>query len=1007
MNRLYSPPAPMDPYRADAGDAGTPSPAPRPFPSGQPEQALFRVDLNRALQLHRRLAMGVALAGVALAVIYFLKLWPTYVAESTVYVQPASPKVMDMGGASRWPYDEGTYESYIQQQMISVTHDDVLAVALQKLGPGTWQGSNESDQAAIERLKHSINVSRVGSYQFSIAGHASNPDEAAQLANAVTAGYIESSTRAQKVGDSQRLTALRAERDRIQSSLTADRTEQAALNKQLGVASIGNTTPDHYDEDITQTRTQLVKARTDHDEAAAKFAAMNASRGGASTAIDAQADEIASADAGLASMKTSLNARRATLISQMANLTPNHPQYRQDAEELAKINTTIDSMTRDLRAKAAARIQEQLRTNLEQTAGVEAQLNGQLRQLVGAAGDATTKMQRASDLASDITRLQARYNTVDELLHNLMLEDAAPGSAFLTSAAVPPLHPAKSGVVRNTIVLAFGGLMLGLLAAIVAHKLDPRVYIASDVENVLGFVPMAQLPDFLEVSDEVAEEHLLRLATAIEYSRKQGDLRSCIFTGTGPGTGVTTVATRVREMLEAMGRTTVLVDALGTPSSAAGSGAQNGHSGAQNLLAAERGSRSSALLQKVAEETKAQEESLVITDTAPLLLSAETAYLARFVDCVIVVIESGVTTRDQLRDVATALQRLNVAAVGFVLNRVGLAKADPGFRHSVQAVERHLQSQSRSTSRKTVRSSASAAEPAPAANSYPQEAAARVEPQPAAPVAASAVAVSPVIRPTPAPAEPFRPSVAAGPQPPPQRVARPAPAAEPQQPLPAAAPHMPWWLADAQPQPSLPLPVPVPQPVRVREPEVASFQPVPPVAPRLATQPEVPPAQSWERVSSRRDTHEPAVPAERARPWDYEETPPGAASRLSGLRNLLFSLGLKNLNSTRESSGYEDEPLPQSQPDPEYAGYTRVYTAPPAPSAPTPVPVAPPRSSQVDTAPRLVTAAPEFLPPRPAAQTTGKYQTGDPDATSRRDRRDNYDEVEILPSWRGQYRKKN
>ena len=58
------------------------------------------------------------------------------------------------------------------------------------------------------------------------------------------------------------------------------------------------------------------------------------------------------ADAGLTSMKTSLNQRRAVLITQMANLTPNNPEYKQDAAELAKINGNLDSMMKDLRAKA-------------------------------------------------------------------------------------------------------------------------------------------------------------------------------------------------------------------------------------------------------------------------------------------------------------------------------------------------------------------------------------------------------------------------------------------------------------------------------------------------------------------------------------------------------------------------------------------------------------------------------------------------------------------------------
>jgi len=117
-------------------------------------------------------------------------------------------------------------------------------------------------------------------------------------------------------------------------------------------------------------------------------------------------------------------------------------------------------MMKDLRGKAAARIQEKLRTDLERTAGVESRLNGQLRQLASTAASATPKLQRASDLATDIARLRARFTTVDEQLHNLMLEDSAPGAVHLSVTAVPPLRPAVAGILKKALPLALGGLLL-------------------------------------------------------------------------------------------------------------------------------------------------------------------------------------------------------------------------------------------------------------------------------------------------------------------------------------------------------------------------------------------------------------------------------------------------------------------------------------------------------------------------------------------------------------------
>ena len=433
---------------ARSGYAGLAPSSARSTPAGNSVQAFFQLNVRRSLQMHWGLARTVAFAVAVLAVVYLLaqiivlKSWPVYLAESIVYVQPTPAKVLEpsQGGLPRWPYDSNTYETYIQQQMMNVSRDDVLAGALHRLVG--FQKPGESDQAAARRLVQMLLVTREGAaYQFSIGARAHDPQMAAQIANAVTASYIESASRDARSGDAQRLSMLGEEKDRIQNALAADRAEQGALNRQLGVASVGSAVPDHYDEDITQIHTELVKARAEHDAAEAKFAALDAGQGLSSAAIDAEADEMIASDAGLVSMKTALNTRRAVLISQMANLTPVSPQYKQDEEELTKIDNTLDAMVKDLRAKAAARIQLRLRTDLERTAGVEAQLNGQLRQLTGAAGGATQSCGGPTTWPSTLIVCKAAITPWTSKWRNLMLEESAPGSSYLSAAAMPPAHP--------------------------------------------------------------------------------------------------------------------------------------------------------------------------------------------------------------------------------------------------------------------------------------------------------------------------------------------------------------------------------------------------------------------------------------------------------------------------------------------------------------------------------------------------------------------------------------
>jgi uncharacterized protein involved in exopolysaccharide biosynthesis len=932
----------------------------RGFHSASAEPALFRIDLARSLQLHRRLAMAFALAGLTAALTYALCSWRIYTAQSLVYIQPTPTRVLEGAAPMHWPYnyDPATYDSYLQQQLLSMTREDVLAGAVQKLGPGGWQQSGESAQSAAARLKGAIEAARVGSsYQVAITAHASNPETAAALANAVANSYIENTAHEQKACDAERLTMLSDERDRVKKELDDDRAEQAALNAQLGVAGIGPMAPVHYDDDIAKIHEELVKARADHDEAAARLTAMNTGNGGAAPALDAQADQMIAADAGLASLKTSLLQRRAALVSQMANLTPNHPQYKQDAAELAQIDSSLDSATSELRAKAATRIEEQLHADLDRTSGLEARLNGQLAQMTRAAAGATPKLQRASDLANDIARLQNRYSTVDEQLQNLLLEDSAPGTAHLAAAAVAPLHPAVAGVMRNAIAILVFFVLLAVAAAVAAHKMDPRIYVASDVENLLGYAPMAQLPDFYEVPEEIAGEHLLRLAAGIEYAAKEPGVRNCVFTGAGPGVGTTTIVHRVKETLGSLGRPARVVSAA----------AAGGDATAAN---------STALLQTAGEKS---ENILVLADTAPLAVCAETEYLARFADCTIVVIDSGTTTRAQLRSTASRLQRLNVATVGFVLNRVGMAKADAAFRNSVREMGHHLRAQNRlpaqplrsrsvlaepawtgveeeeSNSTETTNTQiapppqaiAPAPAPLPAATGAVRFAAApQAQPEPQLPATGKDLdpisAQSPKLAPAPAQPEPPPLAVAADLEP----LATPLETQTLLETEPKAEEATPWWLTE-QTEPTEEL--------------LARLQ-----RPRMG---------SWDSAGKRAGTRKRA--AEKPRHAAPEKTTQAASSPLSGLRNLFVSYRLKELDVT------EDAP-PESGPAAPHAAEPQSHLAPAPETKP-----AHEEDATHKAAPRRVTAAPEILPPKPLEATL----------------RDEYEDVQTLPARRGQYKR--
>jgi len=927
----------------DSGETldGMHAPAPSGLHGIRDEQ-IIRLNLLRALQLHRRLALGCAMAGLLLAIAYAIVMWPVYTAKSQIYVQPVQSKVMSPGNDQNGSVNAAAYDAYLQQQVQSVSSPAVLTSTLRKLGPGVWRRDNESEQAAAERLGRAIDAARVGTgYEVLITARASDPLLAAKISNAVADSIAEKASGEGNAGDSQRITVLRNERDRIENELKQDYAEQDDLNEQLGMAAVGTVTPDLIDDQISKTRDELIKAQTEHDQAEAKFSAMKAGQSDTSAAMNAEADDLIATDAGLSSMKTSLNQRRAVLITQMANLTPQNPGYRLAADELAKINASLDAMMKDLRSSAAARIQQKLRTDLERTARVEDQLNGQLRELARTAAGATPKLQRVNDLATDIVRLRNRFSIVDEQLHNLMVEDSAPGAVHVSVAAMPPLHPSLGRILKGALPLALGGLLLGLLAAIVANKLDPLVYIGADIEQAIGFAPIAVLPDFDETSEGVAAEYLMRLAAAIDHAGgRKGDLQTCILTGTSHRTGVTTITERVKDALSAMGRPAVLLNAAGY------SGDDSPESEA-----------STALLKQVASRAELDEESLVLIDTAPLVLSAETEYLARSVNGALVVIQSGVTTRTQLLTAVNTLQRLEVSAVGFVLNKVSLAKADPAFRHALHDMEKHLRTQGVSSSMWPVRWHGFIDEPPRKPEYVVEENALPAQSEPTRETA-EAHASSTVYK-----APPELPSRS--------------------RPEPTKDAELPWWLLPPSSQ--------VKSEALAVVPEACAAEPVqtdyPESAPPRIQTPQLP-DWFWEGGTGGTGdfTHpatEPAAPT--------EQIPSDAELRLERLRGLFSNVGLANLHRSRGTLLGDEQQL---------APGTVTSPARLDPPVPGPIPAAPSveKAAEVVVTPQVV-AKPEILSPREFVPIKEqKRRSGAESSPGWHD-----DEIRILPAKRGQY----
>ena len=669
---------------------GLPSPAARTANQDSTPQPAFDVDAVGSVKRHPRLAAAVAAVVLVLVLAYGLSRKPTYQAESLTYIEPMASKVLNES-PTQDGYDSVRYDTYIQQQMQTALRPDILAKAIGKLPPFVWQFPGESIQSAVGRLQGALKVERVStSYQLSISISNPNPETAAAVVNAVTNTYLEQGRKDEHAVIDQRLQLLGEERQRIQQNLDEDRVEQASLGGALGLANPTGLVGNQYDTQIAGVQTQVATAREARDAAAAQLAALQGPGGGTnSPALAAAAEELINGDAGLNSMKGTINERKAVLNTQMAGLTTSNPIYRQDQAEIADLDRSLEAATAQLRERTERRLQDKMRADLQRTADIENRLNAQLKQQTATATSAAPKLQRATEIAADIERLNARYGVVDDAMRGLQLESNGPGSAHLSVAAAVPVSPEPSK--RKLILLmAFPLAMIaGIGAAVLARRLDPKIYSGPDVEKVLGFLPIGVMPARDEVSERVMEEYALRLAAGLQSAYRTSSAQSFVFTAASSTMEIGPLVRAIEGRLGALGFKALVKDA---------GSMLHGTNRPQNSQRGLMAQRSNALVRTIdgvrqgfaAEEIDKlkQKFDLLLIDAPPLLNSAETEYLVRCADATILIAESGVTLKSELFQSAVLLQQLNVAGVGAVLQELHLKDADASFRAAVAAVER-------------------------------------------------------------------------------------------------------------------------------------------------------------------------------------------------------------------------------------------------------------------------------------------------------------------------------
>lgn len=633
---------------------------------------------------------------------------PVYEAHSVVYVSPKFPKILANDNEVDLPYD-----SYFSDQIEKPTRYDIIKDSIAKLPYAVRHISGPVLPYEIQVLQRTLEVKRIGStYEMSIGLTGPSPERLAEIVNTITETYVEKAKNEEFFGLDARLSTLHQEQDRLQKQMDDHLSEQAQLMKDLGVATIssaeGSTNP--YDSTLQTVRGQLAAARMDREAAEARYATVAKGDGpGESIALNAAADESLASDTGLAATRSNLNSRRATLVEEMNGMRPDNPIYQKDRDEIA----SIDSQTNDLQRKAADRLQNKLRQDVTRTRTFELQLMKELAERTHAATTAAPKFQRAAELGPEIESLQKAYDEIDDRIRELELESSSPGTIHVSTDALTPLGPEKSRLRFFLIVLFLTSLSCAVGTPVGIDLLDGRIYTPQDVERVIGFHPLGVLLDDYEFRKEITSEYYFRLAAGIDHAVRNAGARTFLFTSPAHRSGTTTVVKNLTEKLCGLNLRVRTITATGSDElivSRSDVSLRPDHLLQSRSKTDEIQSTPLAPLAPIRDPSGAAEHSdetlsnpvvrtldqagercdVVLIDANPLPISAKTEYLARLADATVLVLESGMTTKQELVRAARLLERLDAAGVAVILNKMTLGRADRELKREFNRYEQSL-----------------------------------------------------------------------------------------------------------------------------------------------------------------------------------------------------------------------------------------------------------------------------------------------------------------------------
>ncbi|QQR40374.1 AAA family ATPase [Devosia rhizoryzae] len=530
------------------------------------------------MQRQLRLILVLSIVVLTAAVVVVLSLTPIYTATTLVMVDPADKNVLAPQSSTG---SVAAADARIEGEVLLARSDNVLLTVIEREGlvgnpefnhqPGLVArflsflrlrepvdlDPDQVTQQALAKLARMTSVQRHrATYLLSISVASEDPDQAASLANAVAAAYIDTQLTAKVQSTMDARTKLleqldTARQDVVGSDGSFDR--YVSQNLATIIDQTGNA-------ELSRIKAELDRLGERRADEASELTALQKALG---------EQDFAALSSRLADPElTSLEAQRQVLLSAIT----------EPSDEEAR-TAQLSSLDRELQSRATALIDGR-RALVQEIQSDEASQSRNLRLAIlssALSSDTLTEIydlqQRAELARQQYDQLQARSQQL-QAEATLQLPDSR-----VVSPALRPADPSFPNTGIFLILAALSGLALGIGVAFIYENFiggittDEQLAALSRTSLALSIPRAKTQPSRGSVSDLILETPLSAFSEAIRRVRTnvdhqltkknfEGQNRAPVIavTSTVPGEGKTTAALALAQSFALSGRKTLLVD---------------------------------------------------------------------------------------------------------------------------------------------------------------------------------------------------------------------------------------------------------------------------------------------------------------------------------------------------------------------------------------------------------------------------------------------------------------